>query len=257
MIKRILLVVIVCFSFSFNYAQYGGGYNYGSTFKEFGLSAGPVFFQSDYGERGKFENYLKNNGFNIGVSAYFTPNSYYEAIQEHFKIKVELNFMKSFLQHYGQYVEPTNKGTFATQLRGMRGTTQTIGLGTQIEYFPFKSDDYVRGLTFTPYISLGGQISYYTSTAYSLLGPLGLNSTTPVKYKNAYRNDSDLVASISTSIGTRYKLSNNDALFFDAKVQYFFSDWVDGLNPYRKVYTENRSNDWMSVFNIGYIYYVE
>jgi hypothetical protein len=43
----------------------------------------------------------------------------------------------------------------------------------------------------------------------------------------------------------------------DLRVQYYFSNWVDGLNPDPKVYTENRANDWNIWFNFGYIYYLQ
>ena len=48
----------------------------------------------------------------------------------------------------------------------------------------------------------------------------------------------------------------------DSRWQYYFSDWVDGLNPgidqneVRPV-PENKSNDWIYWINIGYIYYLD
>ena len=38
---------------------------------------------------------------------------------------------------------------------------------------------------------------------------------------------------------------------------YFFSNWVDGLNPDPTVYVENRANDWNVWLNFGYIYYLQ
>ena len=169
-----------------------------------------------------------------------------------------LPISKSDLEHVGRWVDASNNGTFATQLRGMKGSTQTLGVGLQLEYFPFQTDDYLfRGNGFSPFISVGGQFSNYTSTATSTLGPLGLASTTPVKYMNAYKNESKAVGSVSAGFGTRYKLGNSDALLMDVRFQYFFSDWVDGLNPNSRVYTENQSNDWMTVISFGYVYYLE
>jgi hypothetical protein len=37
---------------------------------------------------------------------------------------------------------------------------------------------------------------------------------------------------------------------------YFFSNWVDGLNPNPEIYKENKANDWLVWFNVGYIYYL-
>jgi hypothetical protein len=43
----------------------------------------------------------------------------------------------------------------------------------------------------------------------------------------------------------------------DLRGQYYFSDWVDGLNPDHNKYTENRYNDWLVWLNVGYILYIE
>jgi hypothetical protein len=42
----------------------------------------------------------------------------------------------------------------------------------------------------------------------------------------------------------------------DLRFQYYFSNWVDGLNPDPKIYKENKANDWLVWFNFGYIYYL-
>jgi hypothetical protein len=46
-------------------------------------------------------------------------------------------------------------------------------------------------------------------------------------------------------------------LMFDIRYQGFNSDWVDGLNPNKKIYKENKSNDSQVWFNLGYIMYLE
>jgi hypothetical protein len=38
--------------------------------------------------------------------------------------------------------------------------------------------------------------------------------------------------------------------------QYYFSNWVDGLNPNPDICSENRANDWLVWLNVGYIYYL-
>ncbi|MBC7642956.1 MAG: glutamate dehydrogenase [Flavobacterium sp.] len=228
---------------------------YGRTYREVGLMAGPVFFQSDFGARNTFENYYKNNGISIGAFYYVSAIENSQSLRENFKLRLEVSYMTSQLKHYGEWVDPSNTNKFATQLRAMSGKVETINLGFQVEYYPFKTDDYNRGTTWSPYISGGAQISNYTSKVESSLGPLGSTITTPTKYLNAYRNDSNIVASLTTSVGTRYMLDDYHALVFDARIQYYFSDWVDGLNPDRNVYTENQANDWSTTFNIGYVYY--
>jgi hypothetical protein len=53
----------------------------------------------------------------------------------------------------------------------------------QLEYFPLSIRDFtaVTG-SFAPFVSLGGQISYYDAKASSTLGPLGTPATTFPKY---------------------------------------------------------------------------
>ncbi len=227
----------------------------GKTYKEIGIMAGPVFFQSDFGSRDTFENYYKNNGFSIGAFYYLSAISNNSSLAENFKLRIEASYMSANLNHYGQWVDPNNDRIFARQLRGMRGNVETLNAGFQIEYYPLRTDDYNRGSSFSPYISGGAQISNYTSNVYSVLGNLGAPSITPLKYRDSFKNESGIAPSLTTSIGARYLLTDYSALVIDARVQYYFSDWVDGLNPDKNIYTENKANDWSTTINFGYIYY--
>ena len=49
--------------------------------------------------------------------------------------------------------------------------------------------------------------------------------------------------SVVGSIGTRYKLTVLSDLMVDLRWQYFFNDWVDGLDHNWRDY--DRSNDWL------------
>lgn len=227
----------------------------GRTYQEIGIMAGPVFFQSDFGARDTFKNYYKNNGFSIGAFYYLSSISNYGQLAENFKLRLEASYMSCNLNHYGQYVDSDSQSNFTKQLRAMRGNVETLNLGLQVEYYPFKTDDYNRGSTFSPYISAGAQISNYTSNVYSTLGQFGLPSVTPIKYKDSFKNESGIAPSLTTSIGSRYLLTDYSALIIDARIQYYFSDWVDGLNPDKNIYTENKANDWSTTINFGYIYY--
>lgn len=227
----------------------------GRTYQEIGVMTGPVFFQSDFGARDTFKNYYKNNGFSFGAFYYLSAISNQNQLQENFKLRIEASYMSSNLNHYGQYVDNDSQSTFTKQLRAMRGNIETLNLGLQVEYYPLKTDDYNRGSMISPYISGGAQISNYTSNVYSTLGQFGSPSVTPVKYRNGFKNESGIVASLTTSIGSRFLLTDYTAIVVDARVQYYFSDWVDGLNPDKNIYTENKSNDWSTTLNVGYVYY--
>jgi hypothetical protein len=246
--KKLLSSLLILLCFFESKAQYGRFY------EEIGFMTGPVLFQSDYGERGDAENLIKNTGFSINGFYYLSFIQNYKNLQENFKFRLDVGYMKSELQHYGKYVDPKKTSVFADQLRAMRGTTQTASIGFQIEYYPWKMDDYGRA-DFSPYLSVGSQLNAYTSTATSTLGPMGTFLTTPEKYMTGFRNDSDVTGSYSLGAGARYKLTPYHALLVDFRYQQYFSDWVDGLNPDKRIYKENKSNDTLMTLSFGFVYY--
>ena len=215
--------------------------------------------KSDFVERGDFENYIKNNGYVITGVYYLSFITNYSSFVDYFKLRLEASYMNCGLAHFGKWVDGANQGVLATQLRAMKGSVQAGTLGAQIEYYPFGQDDYTRADIFVPYVSLGGQISSYSSKISSSIGPIGSPISTPVKYLSggARSSSSGIVPSISTSIGTRYKLTTYTSLVLDLRLQYYFSDWVDGMNPDKSRYPENKSNDWLTSVNVGYIFYFE
>lgn len=233
---------------------------------ELGVIAGPVAFQSDYGERHDFSTNSGNTGYGIGIIHYlnfsykaecncYTPETYFN---DHFKLRSELSYNKTNLKHYGQWVDPSKTSLIANQLRGMRGSTAVTNIGMQLEFYPLSIRDFTATLgSFAPFISLGGQFSFYDPEAYSTLGPITSPLAIPEKYsKGAITNQGGTVWSIVSSIGSRYKLTELSDLMIDLRVQYYFSNWVDGLNPDPKRYPENKANDWNVWLNFGYIYYL-
>ncbi|UPQ80257.1 glutamate dehydrogenase [Flavobacterium azooxidireducens] len=235
---------------------------------EVGAIVGPVAFQSDYGVRGDGETNFGNTGFGIGIihymnfsyradcNCYATPTYF----NDHFKVRSELSYNKTNLEHYGKWVDDNKTSIKAQQLRAMKGSTAVTNIGMQLEYFPLS----IREFSSTPgklapFVSLGGQFSYFKPEAYSELG-LGLGQlleVTPVKYIDGVTNESGTVWSVVASVGTRYKLTVLSDLMIDLRWQYYFSNWVDGLNPNPQVYTENKANDWLVWLNVGYIYYLD
>jgi len=233
---------------------------------EIGVIAGPVAFQSDYGERHDFSTNSGNTGLGIGIIHYlnfsykaecncYTPETYFN---DHFKLRSELSYNKTELKHFGQWVDPSKTSLTAVQLRGMRGSTAVTNIGMQLEYFPLSIRDFTATIgSLAPFISLGGQFSFYDPEAYSTLGPLNSSLTTPFKYRGATTNAGGTVWSAVSSVGTRYKLTPLSDLMLDFRAQYYFSNWVDGLNPDPTIYKENKANDWNVWINFGYIYYLQ
>jgi len=251
MLKKAILFILIALGCSNS-----SNAQFGSFYQEFGIMTGPVFFKSDFGERGNLENFVKNNGFSIGGFYYLTFIEDFDNIRENFKIRLEGSYMKSDLQHYGKYVDNNSQSLFTNQLRAMKGEVRMSTFGLQVEYYPWKVDDYNRGSDFSAYLGGGVQFNAFDTEITSDLGPMGTALTTPEKYMDAYKNGGGTAFSVSGSVGGRYKLADYHALIAEFRLQYYFSDWVDGLNPDKKIYTENKSNDWSTGLNIGYVYYI-
>ncbi|NBL65454.1 glutamate dehydrogenase [Flavobacterium sp. NST-5] len=256
--KKILLIITLMFGGLQNsVAQFGLGH-------EVGVIAGPVAMQSDYGERRDMSTNAGNTGYGIGIVHYlnfaYNPECNcmrsYSYFSDHFKLRSELSYNKTQLKHFGKWVDESRTSVIAEQLRNMRGETAVTNIGMQLEYFPWSIRDFTvsRG-SFAPFVSLGAQFSYFDPEATSTTGPLTIINT-PEKYRDAFRNDSGTTWSIVSSVGTRYKLSELSDLMIDLRFQYYFSNWVDGLNPDPNRYPENKANDWLVWLNVGYIYYI-
>jgi len=257
--KYILITCLLFIGFTTDaVAQFGFSH-------EVGIIAGPTAFQSDYGERHDFKTNSGNTGFGIGIIHYlnfaykaecncYAPLTYFN---DHFKLRSELSYSKTKLEHFGEWVDPKHTSQFADQLRGMRGSTSVIDVGMQLEYFPLSIRDFSAQIgAWGPFVSLGAHFSFFDPEAYSTLGPLNIPQTTPIKYIDATTNQAGTVWSVVSSVGTRYKLTTLSDLMVDLRFQYYFSDWVDGLRPDPAVYKENKANDWNVWFNVGYIYYI-
>jgi hypothetical protein len=262
MFKKILPTLITLISvINASHAQFNLAH-------EIGVTIGPVAFQSDYGERHDFETNAGNTGYAVGLIHYINfsskadRNTYFN---EHFKVRSELSYSSTSFRHFGKWVDQGNNSIGKVQLRAMRGASKIMNLGIQGEFHPVKIHDFENTIgAFDPYASLGLAYSFYNAEATSTLGPLGTSLTTIPKYltpsdgrPNGFSNESKTVLSVIAGIGTRYKLTTMSDLLVDMRFQYFTSDWVDGLNPNKQIYTENKANDWMVWFNIGYIQYLE
>ena len=272
MIKQIILLLLICIGFSnISQAQFGGFSH------EVGIIAGPIAFQSDYGQRNNLSTNAGNTGMGIGLIHYlnfsykadcncYTPDTYFN---DHFKLRTELSYNKTNLKHFGQWVAPNKTGSAADYLRSMKGSTAVTNLGMQLEYYPLSIRDFSATVgSLAPFISVGGQFSYYNAkNATPTLPPYPpiplLFPRTIQKYEDpsdgrihGYSTESGAVWSVVSSVGTRYKLTVLSDLMIDLRAQYFFSNWVEGLNPNPEIYKENKANDWLVWFNVGYIYYL-
>jgi len=263
---RILLLVLLTLTLVKQEARAQLGFSH-----ELGIITGPVTFYSDFGQRNDFETNINNVGFGVGIVHYinfsyradcncYTRDTYFN---DHFKVRNELDYHKTNFEHFGEWVEPDKTSLFADQLRGMRGSSTVIELGSQLEYFPLSIRDFAAGgYKIAPFMSMGIHYVSFDPEITSSLGELNTPLSTPDKYFNAFQQEGDSTWAFVGSIGIRYKLTELSDLMLDSRWTYYFSDWVDGLNPTEKnngsvPVPENKANDWMYWLNIGYIYYID
>lgn len=235
---------------------------------EIGVVAGPVQLRSDFGLRGNTKTNLKNSGFGVGIVHYlnfyniaqYSPNNYFS---DHFKLRNEISYNKSQLEHHGSLVDPSKNSPDANKLRGHTAVASNVNVGTQLEFFPlsiraFEAFDY----TFMPYASLGVNYTLYTptvKTTYANPNPLAVGDVTnPTNFYSGWAPGSVDTSqgntfSLTGSIGLRYKLGRVSDLVLDLKGQYYLSDWIDGLNHNLP---SNKSNDCLIWLNVGYIFYL-
>lgn len=238
---------------------------------EVGIITGPIVFYSDFGQRYDFETNSGNVGFGVGLIHYI--NFSYRAdcncytrdlfFNDHFKIRNEIDFHKTNFEHFGEFVDPSQTSLTADQLRAMKGSSTVFDIGSQLEYFPMSIRDFAAGAyRIAPFISVGVHWVNYDPKVYSELGPINTPASTPVKYFNSFQQEGDSVWSVLASVGIRYKLTPLTDLMLDSRWQYYFSNWVDGLNPSFEnnqivEVPENKANEWIYWLNVGYILYLD
>ncbi len=258
MTKKIKTLLIMLLGVNFSMiAQFGFSH-------EVGAFVGGVAMQSDFGVRHDFETNAGNTGFGVGLVHYmnfayraecncYTPETYFN---DHFKVRSELSYNSTQLQHFGKWVD--RNSLTAAQLRAMKGEAKVTDIGMQLEFFPLSIREFTAtNGAWAPFIGLGAHYSFFQNGTYSELGPMDTPLSTPIKYYGAWSKEGGSTWSVVSSVGTRYKLTELSDLFIELRWQYYFSDWVDGLNPDPKVYTENKANDWNLWFHFGYIYYLD
>jgi hypothetical protein len=258
MIKKFKYSLLLLLGVNFSMlAQFGFSH-------EVGAFIGGVALQSDFGIRNDFKTNSGNTGFAVGLVHYmnfayradcncYAPENYFN---DHFKVRSELSYNSTQLQHLGKWAEKNS--VTGNQLKAMRGEAKLTDLGMQLEYFPFSIREFsATDGAFAPFIGLGAHYSFYQNGTYSKLGPMDTTISTPTKYYGAWSDEGGSTWSVVSSVGSRYKLTPLSDLFVELRWQYYFTDWVDGLKPDPEIYTENKANDWNLWLNFGYIYYLD
>ena len=233
---------------------------------EIGVIAGPVQFRSDYGSRNNEETNFGNTGIGIGIVHYinfsyradcncYTTDTYFN---DHFKLRSEISWNKTKLDHFGEWVQPDKTSDNADRLRAHSGEANNFDIGMQLEYFPksirsFQAFSY----KFAPFVSLGVHYTAYSpkaSTTYGDQNILNANNFYSFWEPGSVNPQNGSSWSMVTSVGVRYKLTVLSDLMLDLRWQLYFDDWIDGFNHQLSF---NKYNDWLVWLNFGYIYYLD
>ena len=266
-LKQLILVILILLSTSNAFSQLGFSH-------EIGIITGPVAFKSDFGERNDFSTNSGNTGFGIGLVHYinfayqadcncYTTDNYFN---DHFKLRTEISYNKTKLDHHGLFVQPEQTSADADRLRAHSGEANNFDIGMQLEYFPLSIRSFQAfGYRLAPFVSLGAHyVSFNPKVSTSYLGegdPGNINNLN--NFYNPWsrpplENPIDVSGgstwSVVSSIGVRYKLNTLSDLMLDLRGQYYFNDWIDGLNHQLEY---NKYNDWLVWLNVGYIYYLD
>lgn len=239
---------------------------------EIGVIAGPVEFRSDFGSRNDSKNNFGNSGIGLGIVHYinfsyradcncYTTDTYWN---DHFKIRNEISWNRTTLNHHGEWVNPNRTTPNANKLRAHKGVAQNLDIGTQLEYFPRSIRDFQSfSYRLAPFVSLGVHYTSFTpkvSTNYANPNPAAIGDVTDPSNFYSYWAPGSVDASsgstwsIVSSVGVRYKLNKLADLMLDLRWQYYFNDRVDGLDHQLEY---NKFNDWLLWLNVGYIYYLD
>ncbi len=242
---------------------------------EIGAIAGPVAFQSDFGVRHNLETNAGNTGIGIGIIHYinfsyradcncYSTDTYFN---DHFKLRSEISWNKTKLNHFGEWVDPSRTSDDADKLRAHSGEANNLDIGMQLEYFPLSIRSFAAGsYSFAPFVSLGAHFVSFNpkvATTYgdeninnlsNYYGPWYLDGNGDVMDTEFINPNNGTTWSVVASVGTRYKLTVLSDLMIDLRWQYYFTDFVDGLD--HKL-PSNKADDWLVWLNFGYIYYLD
>ncbi|REG89139.1 THC0290_0291 family protein [Winogradskyella sediminis] len=254
-LKKLTLAFVMLLTLQLTFSQ--------SFTHEVGIIAGPVAYQSDFGERYDFETNSGNIGFGIGLVYYMNfeyLTNYYSYSRRnyftnHFKVRAEISWNKTKLNHYGKWVDPDRTSISAEKLRAHSGESQNFDIGAQLEYYPLTTRALSRGGDkFAPFLSLGVHYVSFNpdvETTYGDQNPNDPNNFYPQWEPGSVDAQNGSTWSVVGSLGVRYNYSPISNFMVDLRIQSFFDDRTDGLDHQLN---SNKTNDWLVWLNVGYIF---
>lgn len=258
-LKQLTLVLLLVAGMQSGFSQLGFSH-------EIGVIVGPVQFRSDFGQRSDEGTNFGNTGFGIGLVHYinfayradcncYSTDTYFN---DHFKLRSEISYNKTKLNHYGRWVAPDRTSPNADKLRAHSGEANNFDIGMQLEYFP-KSIRAFQAFSYrlAPFVSFGVHYTSFNPKAYTTYNDQNiLNADNFYSFWEPGSIDPASGSTWSTvaSVGFRYKIGVLSDLMLDLRWQYYFSNWIDGLSHQLD---SDKANDWLLWLNFGYIYYLD
>lgn len=238
---------------------------------EIGFITGAASFTTDYGERNYFKSNVGGNiGAGFGLIYYLNFTDYRYRWNErssyfvhHFRLRGELSYMSAKLDHFGEWVQDYRTTPEADKLRAHHGKASIINLGAQLEFHWVDIVDFgsrrIPDLKWSPYVSAGLYVDFYNPSISSDLGNWEDPGVLYPKWDPnidpaAARDTAGTTLSATLGIGTRHKLGEYSDILIESRWQYFFSNYIDGLNS--RPDPSNKYNDWLVWVHVGYVYYL-
>ena len=152
---------------------------------EIGVIVGPVEFRSDFGQRNNEPTNLGNSGFGIGIVHYinfsyradcncYSTDTYFN---DHFKLRSEISYNKTKLDHFGRWVASDRTSVNADKLRAHHGEANNLDIGMQLEYFPLSIRSF-QGFSYrlAPFVSLGAHYTAFNPKASTNYGDQNISN---------------------------------------------------------------------------------
>lgn len=245
---------------------------------EVGTNIGISNTQSDFVAKGPFDGKATINGFALEGAHYLhiLPRRYGGSqLLRHTVLKTSLAINISTFDNssYGTEDAKLNNPpeyTYANTpndilLGRLKAKTTLISLDNEIQLyfkdivrFLHKYNRYRSKSRTNPYIALGIGINYVNATPTydpeALENNAGGGNGYPDNYQASFIAKTNTIAiSGNFAFGARYKAGTNYDLIGQMGFKYFFSDWIDGVNPDLE---GNKINDFNTVISLGIVYHM-
>ena len=223
-IKYTLLLLIFSLANSTSFAQ-------SRFYTEVGGSAGAIAIMGDWLPKSDMTAPVSYSGF----EANFIYNIQMRSSGWGIKTNIGIAHVFNIFNREGQ----------ADNLLQLRGFTNIVTLGAQLDYELFEFGKYSRSRnTWTPYISGGFNFIYFNNENYNdkIMNSDGSESD----YKIIKGGES--TPTFKGALGAKFKYTRYTTLFIEFTGQYAFSDHVDGLTG------TGVAKDMISSVNVGITY---